>query len=80
MFSGKDCVATESALCIFLLLYIIINLSFFYLFYFYHYNAFFFFLYLFLYMQAKALLKLHHSNICAYKELFVTWDHEVRMK
>ncbi|NWH19762.1 STKL1 protein, partial [Grus americana] len=23
------------------------------------------------------LLKLHHSNICAYKELFVTWDNEI---
>ncbi|NXW50847.1 STKL1 protein, partial [Nyctiprogne leucopyga] len=27
--------------------------------------------------EAKALLKLHHSNICAYKELFVTWDNEI---
>ncbi|NXU47100.1 STKL1 protein, partial [Turnix velox] len=23
------------------------------------------------------LLKLHHSNICAYQELFVTWDDEI---
>ncbi|NXV71007.1 STKL1 protein, partial [Atlantisia rogersi] len=28
-------------------------------------------------LQARDLLKLHHSNICAYKELFVTWDNEV---
>ncbi|NXL50149.1 STKL1 protein, partial [Podilymbus podiceps] len=28
-------------------------------------------------MQARDLLKLHHSNICAYKELFVTWDNEM---
>ncbi|NXT17241.1 STKL1 protein, partial [Syrrhaptes paradoxus] len=27
--------------------------------------------------QAMDLLQLHHSNICAYKELFVTWDNEV---
>ncbi|KFZ46956.1 putative inactive protein kinase-like SgK071, partial [Antrostomus carolinensis] len=27
--------------------------------------------------EAKDLLKLHHSNICAYKELFVTWDNEI---
>ncbi|XP_069626952.1 serine/threonine kinase-like domain-containing protein STKLD1 isoform X2 [Haliaeetus albicilla] len=27
--------------------------------------------------EARALLKLHHSNICAYKELFVTWDNEI---
>ncbi|KFQ23662.1 putative inactive protein kinase-like SgK071, partial [Mesitornis unicolor] len=27
--------------------------------------------------EARDLLKLHHSNICAYKELFVTWDNEV---
>ncbi|NXJ37501.1 STKL1 protein, partial [Ciconia maguari] len=27
--------------------------------------------------EAMDLLKLHHSNICAYKELFVTWDHEI---
>ncbi|XP_021269526.1 serine/threonine kinase-like domain-containing protein STKLD1 isoform X2 [Numida meleagris] len=27
--------------------------------------------------QAMDLLKLHHSNICAYKELFVTWDNEI---
>ncbi|PKU35184.1 hypothetical protein llap_14512 [Limosa lapponica baueri] len=30
--------------------------------------------------QATDLLKLHHSNICAYQELFVTWDNEVIMK
>ncbi|XP_074911820.1 serine/threonine kinase-like domain-containing protein STKLD1 isoform X8 [Buteo buteo] len=30
--------------------------------------------------EARALLKLHHSNICAYKELFVTWDNEVIVK
>ncbi|OXB76314.1 UNVERIFIED_CONTAM: hypothetical protein H355_006725, partial [Colinus virginianus] len=29
--------------------------------------------------EAMDLLKLHHSNICAYKELFVTWDNEVRI-
>ncbi|NXX91878.1 STKL1 protein, partial [Centropus bengalensis] len=28
-------------------------------------------------MEAKDLLTLHHPNICAYKELFVTWDNEV---
>ncbi|NXT37020.1 STKL1 protein, partial [Pelecanoides urinatrix] len=27
--------------------------------------------------EAMDLLKLHHSNICAYKELFVTWDNEM---
>ncbi|KAM9595374.1 serine/threonine kinase-like domain-containing protein STKLD1 isoform 5-T5 [Morphnus guianensis] len=27
--------------------------------------------------EARDLLKLHHSNICAYKELFVTWDNEI---
>ncbi|XP_054704644.1 serine/threonine kinase-like domain-containing protein STKLD1 isoform X1 [Grus americana] len=27
--------------------------------------------------EAEDLLKLHHSNICAYKELFVTWDNEI---
>ncbi|XP_059684815.1 serine/threonine kinase-like domain-containing protein STKLD1 [Gavia stellata] len=27
--------------------------------------------------EARDLLKLHHSNICAYKELFVTWDNEM---
>ncbi|NXQ93119.1 STKL1 protein, partial [Sagittarius serpentarius] len=27
--------------------------------------------------EAMDLLKLHHSNICAYKELFVTWDNEI---
>ncbi|NWS74033.1 STKL1 protein, partial [Crotophaga sulcirostris] len=27
--------------------------------------------------EAMDLLKLHHPNICAYKELFVTWDNEV---
>ncbi|NXX14994.1 STKL1 protein, partial [Podargus strigoides] len=27
--------------------------------------------------EAMDLLKLHHSNICAYKELFVTWDKEI---
>ncbi|OXB69065.1 hypothetical protein ASZ78_009541 [Callipepla squamata] len=26
--------------------------------------------------EAMDLLKLHHSNICAYKELFVAWDDE----
>ncbi|XP_074911818.1 serine/threonine kinase-like domain-containing protein STKLD1 isoform X6 [Buteo buteo] len=80
MFSGKDCVATESALCIFYY-YILLSI--------YHYFIYFIFiiisiifylfliLYSFLYMQARALLKLHHSNICAYKELFVTWDNEI---
>ncbi|XP_074911819.1 serine/threonine kinase-like domain-containing protein STKLD1 isoform X7 [Buteo buteo] len=83
MFSGKDCVATESALCIFYY-YILLSI--------YHYFIYFIFiiisiifylfliLYSFLYMQARALLKLHHSNICAYKELFVTWDNEVIVK
>ncbi|NXN29343.1 STKL1 protein, partial [Nycticryphes semicollaris] len=28
-------------------------------------------------MQAMDLLKLHHSNICAYQELFITWDNEI---
>ncbi|NXL35063.1 STKL1 protein, partial [Glaucidium brasilianum] len=28
-------------------------------------------------MQAMDLLKLHHSNVCAYKEFFVTWDNEI---
>ncbi|NXQ38854.1 STKL1 protein, partial [Catharus fuscescens] len=27
--------------------------------------------------EAMDLLKLHHSNICTYKELFVTWNNEV---
>ncbi|XP_014728805.1 PREDICTED: serine/threonine kinase-like domain-containing protein STKLD1 [Sturnus vulgaris] len=27
--------------------------------------------------EAMDLLKLHHSNICTYKELFVTWNKEV---
>ncbi|NWX17367.1 STKL1 protein, partial [Aegotheles bennettii] len=27
--------------------------------------------------EATDLLKLHHSNICAYKELFMTWDNEI---
>ncbi|NWV38978.1 STKL1 protein, partial [Grantiella picta] len=27
--------------------------------------------------EAMDLLKLHHSNICTYKELFVTWNDEV---
>ncbi|NXV89900.1 STKL1 protein, partial [Calonectris borealis] len=27
--------------------------------------------------EAMDLLKLRHSNICAYKELFVTWDNEI---
>ncbi|KAM6047158.1 serine/threonine kinase-like domain-containing protein STKLD1 isoform 2-T2 [Theristicus caerulescens] len=27
--------------------------------------------------EGMDLLKLHHSNICAYKELFVTWDNEI---
>ncbi|NXG91565.1 STKL1 protein, partial [Stercorarius parasiticus] len=27
--------------------------------------------------EAMDLLKLHHSNICAYQELFVTWDNEM---
>ncbi|XP_075628080.1 serine/threonine kinase-like domain-containing protein STKLD1 isoform X2 [Balearica regulorum gibbericeps] len=27
--------------------------------------------------EAEDLLKLHHSNICAYKEFFVTWDNEI---
>ncbi|KFV06433.1 putative inactive protein kinase-like SgK071, partial [Tauraco erythrolophus] len=27
--------------------------------------------------EAMDLLKLHHSNICAYKDLFVTWDNEI---
>ncbi|NXK43969.1 STKL1 protein, partial [Chauna torquata] len=27
--------------------------------------------------EAMDLLKLHHSNICAYEELFVTWDNEI---
>ncbi|NXF29958.1 STKL1 protein, partial [Nyctibius bracteatus] len=27
--------------------------------------------------EAMDLLKLDHSNICAYKELFVTWDNEI---
>ncbi|XP_064891786.1 serine/threonine kinase-like domain-containing protein STKLD1 isoform X19 [Columba livia] len=27
--------------------------------------------------EARDLLKLHHSNICVYKELFVTWDNEI---
>lgn len=31
-------------------------------------------------MQAMDLLKLHHSNICTYKELFVTWNNQVRME
>lgn len=30
-------------------------------------------------VQAMDLLKLHHSNICTYKELFVTWNNEVRI-
>ncbi|NXI96532.1 STKL1 protein, partial [Psophia crepitans] len=27
--------------------------------------------------EARDLLKLHHSNICSYKESFVTWDDEI---
>ncbi|NXP02921.1 STKL1 protein, partial [Thinocorus orbignyianus] len=27
--------------------------------------------------EATDLLKLHHSNICAYQELFITWDNEI---
>ncbi|NXG54706.1 STKL1 protein, partial [Hemiprocne comata] len=27
--------------------------------------------------QAMDLLKLHHSHICAYMELFMTWDNEI---
>ncbi|XP_009567914.2 serine/threonine kinase-like domain-containing protein STKLD1 [Cuculus canorus] len=27
--------------------------------------------------EAMDLLKLHHPNVCAYKELFVTWDNEI---
>ncbi|KFQ17087.1 putative inactive protein kinase-like SgK071, partial [Merops nubicus] len=27
--------------------------------------------------EAMDLLKINHSNICAYKELFVTWDNEI---
>ncbi|XP_025950226.1 serine/threonine kinase-like domain-containing protein STKLD1 isoform X1 [Dromaius novaehollandiae] len=27
--------------------------------------------------EAVGLLKLHHSSICAYKELFVTWDNKI---
>ncbi|XP_010292411.1 PREDICTED: serine/threonine kinase-like domain-containing protein STKLD1 [Phaethon lepturus] len=27
--------------------------------------------------EAMDLLKLHHTNICAYKEFFVTWDNEI---
>ncbi|XP_027633851.2 serine/threonine kinase-like domain-containing protein STKLD1 isoform X4 [Falco peregrinus] len=27
--------------------------------------------------EAMDLLKLHHPNICTYKELFVTWDNEI---
>ncbi|NXJ61795.1 STKL1 protein, partial [Rostratula benghalensis] len=27
--------------------------------------------------EAMDLLKLHHSNICAYQELFITWDNEI---
>ncbi|XP_035197781.1 serine/threonine kinase-like domain-containing protein STKLD1 isoform X3 [Oxyura jamaicensis] len=27
--------------------------------------------------EAMDLLKLHHSNICTYKELFVTWNNEI---
>ncbi|KFP18848.1 putative inactive protein kinase-like SgK071, partial [Egretta garzetta] len=27
--------------------------------------------------EGMDLLKLRHSNICAYKELFVTWDNEI---
>ncbi|NWV14467.1 STKL1 protein, partial [Ptilonorhynchus violaceus] len=27
--------------------------------------------------EAMDLLKLHHSNVCTYKELFVTWNDEV---
>ncbi|NXF59415.1 STKL1 protein, partial [Ciccaba nigrolineata] len=27
--------------------------------------------------EAMDLLKLHHSNVCAYKEFFVTWDNEI---
>ncbi|XP_074747362.1 serine/threonine kinase-like domain-containing protein STKLD1 isoform X4 [Strix uralensis] len=30
--------------------------------------------------EAMDLLKLHHSNVCAYKEFFVTWDNEVVLK
>ncbi|XP_075295757.1 serine/threonine kinase-like domain-containing protein STKLD1 isoform X3 [Opisthocomus hoazin] len=30
--------------------------------------------------EAMDLLKLHHSNICAYKELFVIWNNEVILK
>jgi len=45
-------------------------------------SSFIFFLFFFFFpsMQAMDLLKLHHSNICAYKELFVIWNNEVRMK
>lgn len=40
----------------------------------------FFHQYFFIYsMQAMGLLQLHHSSICAYKEMFVTWDNEVRI-
>ncbi|XP_074779489.1 serine/threonine kinase-like domain-containing protein STKLD1 [Athene noctua] len=27
--------------------------------------------------EAMNLLKLHHSNVCVYKEIFVTWDNEI---
>eukprot|EP00076_Gallus_gallus_P010880 XP_004945995.1 serine/threonine kinase-like domain-containing protein STKLD1 isoform X4 [Gallus gallus] len=27
--------------------------------------------------EAMGLLQLHHSSICAYKEMFVTWDNEI---
>ncbi|XP_026716359.1 serine/threonine kinase-like domain-containing protein STKLD1 isoform X4 [Athene cunicularia] len=27
--------------------------------------------------EAMDLLKLHHSNVCVYKEIFVTWDNEI---
>ncbi|NXS92972.1 STKL1 protein, partial [Jacana jacana] len=27
--------------------------------------------------EAMDLLKLHHSNICAYQELFITWNNEI---
>ncbi|XP_014798239.1 PREDICTED: serine/threonine kinase-like domain-containing protein STKLD1 [Calidris pugnax] len=27
--------------------------------------------------EATDLLKLHHSNICAYQELFITWDNKI---
>uniref|UniRef100_A0A8V1AHU7 Serine/threonine kinase-like domain-containing protein STKLD1 n=1 Tax=Gallus gallus TaxID=9031 RepID=A0A8V1AHU7_CHICK len=30
--------------------------------------------------EAMGLLQLHHSSICAYKEMFVTWDNEVLLK